>query len=167
MSKSDELKTRIQAAVERFHEKDLKEIAKLSGHRKKNQKPEKEVEKACLEWMRIKRWSVQIVESKATYNPHAGRYVSQSTKAGTVDCFGTLPDGVSCFIEFKAPGKLSTFANPKNYRQKEYCLEKINTHAFVCVTDSVERLEKVHRAWEMKRLLDKEDAKNFLLEQLP
>lgn len=152
---------RIKKAIENYINK---QDRKLNGPTRRNLKPEKEVEKACLEWMRQEGWSIQIIESKATFDPKRQRYISQSTKAGTSDCFGMTKNVEPCFIEFKAPGKLQTFALEKNGRQQQYLISKIKAGAFGCVVDSVERLKKIYLAWQSLR---GDDAKDFLLNQLP
>ena len=155
------------AALLRHHEKDLKELDKLNGKTKKrkNGKPEKLVEAECLFWMRQQRWSVQIVESKATFDPRRGVYRNQSVSAGTCDCMGTLPDGIAIYIEFKAPGKLKTFNREKNQRQIQYIKSKIEMNAFACVVDSAKLLEEIYITW---RATETPEAKRiFLTKALP
>lgn len=133
-----------------------------------NDKPEKEVEKACLVWMRERGWSVQIYESKATYSEAAGRFISQNMKAGTADCMGNMASGIGVIVEFKAPKKLSTFARPANHRQQEFMKEKIASGCFAVVTDSVARLYTIHLQWTGLRglgLID--ESKDYLLRTLP
>lgn len=135
---------------------------------KHNDKPEKEVERACLSWMREQGWDVQIFESKATYDPRRERYVSQNMKVGTADCLGHMPSGIGVVVEFKAPSKISTFSAPANHRQQEFMKQKIETGCFACVTDSVARLYTIHLKWVGLRdsgLIA--EAKEYLLEMLP
>lgn len=157
---------RVLDALERHHEKLAKQ--QQSKRKTKNRKPEKDVERYCLEWMRARDWDVQIVEAKATYNPRAGRYLrNTSVSAGTCDCIGTLPDGKFVAIEFKAPGRLSTFAHDRNVEQRDYILKKIHSGAFACVVDSASRLEKIYAAWEEALQVSPDKAKNILLGFLP
>jgi hypothetical protein len=156
-------KDRARKALENYYTKQIKK----SGPPKKNRKPEKEVAKWCMDWMRSQDWSVQIVESKNTYNPQAGRWVSSSTKAGTADCLGTLPSGTFVAIEFKSPGRLSTFNADKNVRQRDYIIEKIHTYSFACVVDSVARLKEIYDAYVSALEVSKDKAKNVLLNYLP
>lgn len=163
-----DFKKRVQDILNKVAERDLKEISKLNGTHKKrtNTKPEKITEKACVEWMRNRGWHVQIIESKATYNPK-GFWSNQSVKAGNADCQGTLPDGMACYIEFKAAGKLRTFANEKNQRQQQFMRDKIKMGAFAVVVDSVVLLEANFEVWDHKRKKDIDEAKAFLFAQLP
>ncbi len=131
---------------------------------KKNLKPEKEVEHQCVEWMRAVNWDVGIYEAKASYNPYAGRYISRSMQAGTVDCQGVMPNGIFVAVEFKAPGRLKTFNSQRNYRQKEYIVSKILSNAFAVVVDSKDRLEQIYATWKN---LDENKKKDFLMASLP
>ena len=155
------------AALLRHSEKELKEIDKLSGvtKKRKNKKPEKLVEAECLLWMRQRKFSVQIIEAKATYDPRRGVWRNQAVTAGTFDCVGDLPSGIGCYVEFKAPGKLSTFNKQKNHRQIEYAKEKIKSNCFVAVVDSVDRLKEIYEHWET--LKGTPSAQAYLLEMLP
>lgn len=151
-------------ALDRYYSK----LAKQTKRKTKNRKPEKEVERFCLEWMRQNHWDVQIYEAKATYNPRQGRYMQQSMKAGTVDCQGVLPDGTFVAVEFKAPGRLSTFAAPKNIRQKQYLTQKIEHYAFGACVDSCARLQAIFALYSKIRDEEGKDAaKQYLLSQLP
>lgn len=157
-------KERAREALENHHKK----LANKKRRFTKNRKPEKEVAKFALEWMREKNWDVQIVEAKAAYKPSAGRYIrNSSVSAGTCDCIGTLPNGVFVAIEFKAPGRLSTFASDKNHEQRDYLLAKIHSGAFACVVDSVARLENIYNEYVMALEVSRDKAKNFLLASLP
>jgi len=160
-----DFKDRARKALEAFSKKDLKEIDKLTGKKRKNQKPEKLVEAECLFWMRQQRWSCQIIESKATCVN--GVWRNQAVQAGTVDCLATLPNGMAAYIEFKAFGKLSTFNRPGNERQVQYVKSKIQMNAFACVTDSAERLKTIYETWEQKREISLDEARDYLLSMLP
>lgn len=164
MSQPKSPKDRVRDAMEKHHAK----LANKKQRFTRNRKPEKDIERFCLEWMRAKDWDVQIVEAKATYNPRAGRYLRNiSVSAGTCDCIGTLPSGVFVAIEFKAPGRLSTFASDRNVEQRTYLITKIHSGAFACVVDSVSRLEKIYAEYEEALLVSRDKAKNILLGFLP
>lgn len=154
-------------AIERFCERQLKKEQNELKPSRKNQKPEKLTEAQCLYWMRKKGWKVQIYESKATYSQIAKRWINQSMQAGVADCQGTMPDGRSIAVEFKAKGKLSTFWKPTNYRQQEFILDKINLNAFACVVDSVELLEAIYKHWQCRLVGGATSAQNCLRENLP
>ena len=168
---SQNYKDRIRAAVEKSAKKDLKEIDKLQGtgkKRKKNGKPEKMVERDCLAWMRKMDWEVQIYESKAIYNAAAGRYqANPGVKTGNADCQGIMPSGVSVAVEFKAPGKLSTFLKDTNIPQRDFIIKRIHMNGFAVVVDSVEMLMDIYRQWEILKAKGDEQAKTFLTASLP
>lgn len=131
-------------------------------------KPEKEVEKTCVAWMRSRGWSVNIFEAKANWNPEAGAWVQQGMKAGTCDCMGSTDNGVAIAIEFKAPGRLSTFNSEKRYLQRKFIVDKINANNFACVVDSVDRLENIHKRWsEILAGSGGNMARAYLISMLP
>ncbi len=145
-----------------------KQMPRPDTNRKKhNGKPEKEVERACLTWMRAQGWSVQIYEAKASYSVAAGRWLSSAMKAGTCDCQGNMTDGTTIVVEFKAPGRLKTFNADKNHRQKEYMVEKIRSNCFGCVVDSARRLAEVFDGYQKAVLVSKDQAQMYLMGELP
>lgn len=164
---SQEHKNRIKAILDKVAARDQKEIEKLNGLRpkRKNKTPEKDLEKEVLAWMRSQGWNVQVYESKATFSN--GVWRNQAMKAGNADIQGTLPGGIACYTELKSPGKLSTFNNPKNQRQIDFILAKIDMGAFACVTDSVDHLSHIYNEWKKRREIDPADAKFYLLEVMP
>ena len=161
---NENYKSRVMNAMNRFEQKQLK---KTSPKTKRNQKPEKITEKECLLWMRSKGWDVEIFEAKATYNPRTQRYTSSAMKAGTCDCIGVTNDGIPVFIEFKAKGKLSTFAKSTNYRQCAYLFGKIERGAFACVVDSAQYLEAIYIQWKQRKDVSTEASIDFLMNVLP
>lgn len=150
-------------ALDSYMQRQLKSPIKRKSH----SKPEKEVEKACLAWMRAQGWSVEIYEAKAVFNPQAQRWVSSAMKAGTVDCQGLMRDGTFVAVEFKAPGRLSTFNLEKNHRQKDYLVEKIRMNAFGVCVDSARRLAELFDGYREAVLVSKDQAQMFLLRELP
>lgn len=166
-------KERVKRAMLKHHEKDLREIKKLSNKwgRSGNKAPERDlVQKPCMEWMKDLGWDVQIYEAKATYDPRAGCYRQQSMKAGTVDCQGVSTDGYALFIEFKAPGKRATFNAPRNEKQREYLLNKINLYQFGVVIDSLELLKMFYFTWrDLVREFGQNShaPKQYLIDALP
>lgn len=149
-------------ALHNYFEKQAKEV---SRRKKRNFKPEKQVEQACVKFMTAQGWDVGIYEAKAVYNPHAGRYLRGVMRAGTVDCQGVMPDGTFVAVEFKAPGRLKTFNSPRNDRQREYLINKINHNAFGCVVDSAHLLEQIYKAWANEK--DLSNRKWLLMDFLP
>jgi hypothetical protein len=124
-----------------------KQARKVSRPKKRNFKPEKQVELECVQWMTAQGWDIGIYEAKAVYNPHAGRYLRGVMKAGTVDCQGVMPDGTFVAVEFKAPGRLKTFNSARNDRQRIYLINKINHNAFGAVVDSAKLLAEIYESW--------------------
>lgn len=161
---SNDKRDSTQRALNKFFERAAKEL-EPKAPRRKNERPEKQVEKECLIYMKGLDWDVAIYEAKATYNPKAGRYVSSAMKAGTCDCMGAMPNGIAVFIEFKAPGKLSTFN--KNQRQREFLVNKIKMNCFGCVVDSHYRLREIYTRWEAIRIGGTIASQKYLLEMLP
>lgn len=162
-----DLKKRITDAINKYSENDAKKWAPKKPREKQNAKPEKDVERSCLEYMRRLNWSVQILESKATFSPSLNRWVNQGMSAGTCDCMGSTEDGIAVAVEFKAKGRLSSFNTDKNYRQRKFIVDKINANAFACVVDSAERLQAIYERWMYIRQNSKDQAKTFLISQLP
>lgn len=155
--------SRIKKIIERFAEKDLKEIEKINRPKRKNKSPEKDlVQKPCLEWMRSLGWEVETYEAKATWN--GGAWVQQAMKAGTVDCMGNMPNGLGVAIEFKAQDRRHTLRE----LQREFLLKKINTNVFACVVDSLPYLRDIYGKWAaLKQKGDDKGARDFLLSKIP
>ncbi len=168
---ANEKKESTRRALEKFFERDAKRVEKENGvgssRKKKNEKPEKNVERACVEWMRGMNWEVEIFEAKSTFDPRRGVWRNQSMKAGVCDCLGTMPCGTPVAIEFKALGKLATFSQLKNTRQIEYLTRKIEYYAFGAVVDSVDRLIHIYNEWSERSTESKDIARMYLLEMLP
>lgn len=116
-------------------------------------------------WMNSLNWSVQIISSKAQYNPKAQRWISQAAAAGTCDCIGTMPDGTFVAVEFKSKGQIYSFNRPSNARQREYIRNKISSNAFACVVDSAKLLQSIYEAWIS--IEDVDQKKAFLFAKLP
>lgn len=157
----EDYKARVANAIAGFFERQDK---KQKGPSRKNQKPEKQTEKECLDWMREQKFDVQIVEAKSVFSRERGRFISQSVKAGTVDCIGNDPQGFGVFVEFKAPGRLSTLRDA----QRKFLIKKIHSGAFACVTDSAKRLADIYHAWcKFRREGKLDQSKLFLVQKLP
>lgn len=145
--------------LKRFYAKQMK--ADVQPRRRKNDRPEHNLTVVpCMMWLAEQKFSMNRIEAKAVFNPFAGRYLSGQTEPGVADAFGCAPDGTGCFIEFKAPGKLSTLKD----HQRDWLIQKIERGAFAVVTDSVldlehkwtifcvMRVENAHRDWLKSRL---------------
>ncbi len=126
----------------------LKHHAKLAGQlereqapRRKNEKPEFEVKKAVMGWLRANGFSCHVIESKAVFSVAAGRYMGGQTDAGVSDIFGVAPGGLAVFIELKAPGKRATLRPG----QRAFLTDKIRFGSFAVCVDSVDCLREI---WE-------------------
>lgn len=127
--------------------------------RKKNTKPEKEVERHVLEWLRVNNFDVNIVESKAVFNPKIGRYLSSMSTPGMSDVIGNDRNGKAVYIELKAKGKINTLRE----NQFEFLKRKILTNCFAVVIDDVEKLSKYYNHWIS---LSIQAGREYLLELL-
>ena len=151
MDKKDSTKK----ALERYFQRNLVPAKKRN---KRNEKPEKQVEKLILAWCKNNNWSIEVVESKAVYSANAGRYLSGQAKKGFADLVGSTDQGQAVAIELKAPGKLSTI-RPDQYL---FLMEKIKANNFAVCVDSIEKLEKL---WS--EYLKATDRKAYLVNNLP
>jgi hypothetical protein len=161
---NEDFRDRVRRATEKY-------IIKNDPNRpkRKNQSPEKDlVEKPCLKWMREQGWSVDIIESKATYSPARQRWIAQAAKAGHLDCHGVCANGYPVYIEFKAPGRRGSFRRIGNFRQREFALEKIRVGAFVAVVDSPQLLMQTYGEWlKFVQAGARQRAAGFLASSLP
>jgi hypothetical protein len=130
----------VKQAMERYFDKQAKKNDPLKKKRK-NKKPEKLVEKACMDWLKIMDFSCDVVESKAVFSPRAGIYLNSQATPGMSDIVGCTPDGRGAFIELKAKDRRNALKD----HQRRFLLEKISRGAFACCVDSPYYLEK---CWE-------------------
>ena len=152
---SANFRDRVRGALEKHHAKQIK-----TRRTKPNGKPEKNVEKLCMDWLRANGFSMNVVESKAVFNAQAGRYIRGQADQGFSDAVGCHQSGLAAFVEFKAPGRLSTLRPA----QKAFLREKIDFGAFACVVDSVERLEEIWATYQSERRgVGPAAAKTYLL----
>lgn len=150
-------------ALERFYERQLRELERVQSPRRRNAKPEQEVVRAMLAWLREQRFSCHVVEAKAVYSARAGRYVSSQTTPGFSDIVGACPNGLAAFVEVKAKGKRHTL----RAGQRAFLRDKINAGAFAVCVDSVQCLEQVWIAFEHRWRMEPQLAKALLLRHLP
>ena len=148
--------------MENHHAKLIKKT-KRETRVKPNGKPEREVVLECRKWLKNHGFSVNIVESKAVFSRSSGEYVSGQTDPGFSDCVGVHESGVGVFIEFKAPGKLSTIRPAQHH----FLTDKIKFNAFACVVDSVERLQEIFSTYRRIDFNDYQAKQKFLLSMIP
>lgn len=152
----DDYRERVKAAILKNAKRNMPSTIKKS----KNNKPEKIVEKSCLQYLRSIGASIDVVESKATYSLSAKSYRSSPIKAGFPDLVGCDQNGILLSIELKAPGRRSTLRPA----QRAFLIEKINHNAFAVCVDSVELLKNLYDKWSC---VTGDPAKKFLLDSLP
>lgn len=155
MSNDDDYKARIKAATEKF-------LVKNDPNRvhRKNNDPERKLQKEVINWLESLGFSVDNVDSKAQYSADQGRYISQNAKPGISDIIGNDPNGHAVYIELKAPGKRGTLRE----NQRDFLLRKINSNAFAIVADSKEFIWEAYSNWQNGPLLG---AKGYLIALLP
>ncbi|MCB0415993.1 MAG: hypothetical protein KDD50_16765 [Bdellovibrionales bacterium] len=110
------------------------------SRKKKNDKPEKLVEKDVLAWCEKNNISMHVIESKAVYSATAGRYLSGKAEPGFPDLVGNNKAGLSMYVELKAKDRRSNLS----IEQYEFLLSKIKEGCFAVVVDSDKRLEEYY-----------------------
>ncbi len=153
-------KHRVKAAIEKYH---LRQEKPQQSTKRKNDKPEVEVQKLCLEWMRSCGFDVNVIESKAVFNPSLGRYLNSQASPGMSDCIGNDKDGIAVYVEFKAPGRRSTLRE----NQLDFLKRKINLKCFSVVVSSHIELQEFYQKWLSLRAQDSNLAQQYLLDILP
>lgn len=150
-------------SLERYYQRQLNEQERSHRPKRKNAKPEFEVKKAVMVWLKENHFSCDAVESKAVYSARAGRYLNSQATPGFADIAGACPNGLGCFIELKAPGKRSTL----RHTQRDFLMGKINLGCFAVCVDSVSCLQLIWNEFGELRVSDTESAKNLLRCHLP
>lgn len=136
----NDYKSGVRKAMEKYHQKQMPS----TKPKRKNERPEKEVEKAVLRHLRANGYFVEVVESKAVFSQSAGRFLQGQARAGFVDVVGCNPQGQFVALELKAQGRLSSL-RPE---QREFLVNAISRGGFGCAVDSVERLEMVLQSYK-------------------
>lgn len=139
MGHGDDHRKSTLAAMNRYFTKQARKDSP-KPKRAPNKRPEKDLEKEVLVWLRDNGFSCHVIEAKATYNPKAGAYISAPVIKGMPDIVGCTPKGVACFIELKAPGRRSTLKP----HQRNFLKTKITYGCFSVCVDSVAMLEKFY-----------------------
>ena len=129
-------------AIMKYNERQT--FPKESGPKRKNEKPEKEVEKDVLDWSKKNNCFLHVVESKAVYSVSAGRYLAGQAEDGYPDLSGNNTDGHSMWVELKAKGKRSNLS----VNQYEYLCSKIDQNCFAVVVDSSDILNEFYYSWK-------------------
>jgi len=138
-------------------------MSKPTKRKPKRGKPEKDVEAACMAWMKSQGFSMDVVEA-STYDSKTGGWINQRVKSGVVDSFGNTADGLAVYVEFKAKGRLSTLRD----NQRSFLVKKIAKNCFACVVDSAERLDNLYDKWlSFRKKNAKTLCKKILMDALP
>ena len=146
-------------ALKIYSEKQIKSTKKRK--KRKGPSPEKLVEKQVMNWLNDNGFSCNVIEAKAVFNVHSGRYLRGQTDAGFPDIAGCTPQGLGCFIELKAKGKRSTLKE----HQRAFLVDKINKGAFSVCVDSVDCLRDIVN--RIKICKTKNERVELLLNHLP
>jgi hypothetical protein len=150
-------------SLKRYYKRQAAELEKAHRPKRKNNKPEFELKVQVLAWLRERGFSVDSVESKATFNRAAGRYLNSPTTVGMPDVIGTTPDGLGAFLELKSKGRRGTL----RAAQRLFLTEKINRFAFSACIDSIECLAQLWEEFNHTRKMSVHLGRNLLLRHLP
>lgn len=119
----------------------------MSQNQKKRTKkilgPEKVVEKEILAMCKEIGLDMSIVDSGLEFTKNGGQKESD-TEVGFSDLVGNDPNGIACYIELKARGKIKTLSDS----QRRFLLRKAQAGCFACVVDRPEVLFSLFLAWK-------------------
>ena len=130
----------------------------------KNNKPERIVETEIMARAWQHGFDLTIIDSKAVFSQDIGRYIRGQTSDAVTDLVGNKGP-IAVFVELKARGKLASYNNPKNFRQRAFVERKINSGCFACVADSWELLWEIWCKWEAEE--DIISQRRILMDALP
>lgn len=121
---------------------------------------EKAVEAEILAWCLSKGWSVDVIDSKAIrINGRMRR--NPGVIVGTSDVVGNCDIGLSVYVELKKRRGLCRL------EQYNFLKRKIEANAFGIVTDCAAHLEETYQLWLSLRDTSLNEARKYLLSQLP
>jgi hypothetical protein len=152
MDDASEFRKRVEAAVLRHHKKQLPK-----ERRGPNDNPEARVVLALKKHLHSLGFSMDVVDS-STYNKQAGYNTHNVTTPGFSDLVGCSNQGLSVYIEVKAPGK----RNNVSHAQREFLTAKIKSNCFAIVCDSCAYFDRV---WAQFQFVV--DRQALLLVELP
>lgn len=130
---------------------------------KRNSKPEEVFKREMLSYLARNGFDIDVVESKAVFSQRLRRYLHSQATPGMSDLVGNDMNGHACFIELKAPKKLKTLRE----NQKLFLKKKVESNAFACVVDSLERFVMIYNDWRDYKARSDYEARQFLLNMLP
>lgn len=105
---------------------------------RKNKKPERDLQKKIFSWCREAGMHVYITDRG--YWGRIGMLYSCPFAQGHSDISGNDKDGLSVYIEVKAPGRIKTLKSD----QREFLKERIKEKCFATVTDDLEKLKSLY-----------------------
>jgi VRR-NUC domain len=127
-------------------------------------KPEKAVEIEVRQWALQNNIWLEVFDSKATFSEKAKSYrKSQGLRKGTPDLIGADSNGLSLYIELKAPGKQDVC----RIEQRQYLDRAIRSNCFAVVVSSACDLSMRYETWLHLRKESLTKAQNYLSELLP
>jgi len=153
----NDYKKRITDAINKFETKHS--LVKENVPRRKNETPEKTVEKDVLVWLRKIGCFVNVYDSALQPDAYSGP-VRVAARSGTPDLLGCTNEGMFVAIELKAPGRRSTLKE----HQREFLIRVIRNNGFACCTDSQSHLKELYNNWAR---LDIDARIKLLLIDLP
>lgn len=127
-------------------------------------KPEEIVEKEIMGLAPLYGFDLTVVDSANVFSNVTRKYTRRMTSEVCSDIMGNNGP-YACFIELKAKGKLSQFNVKDNFKQKSFIVRKIETGAFACVVDSIERLLVIWSEW--KKAKSEQEKIQVLISFLP
>lgn len=152
-------KNRIKLAVEKYLKKNDPAFQKP---KRKNNAPERQLQKEIIKWLNSIGCSVNSIESKAQFSEVTQQYTSQTNIDGLSDIIGNDMHGRAIYIEMKAPGRRNTLRD----NQRKFLIGKIRTNCFAIVADSKEYIEKAYGRYS-DIIRNGESTVPFLLNELP
>lgn len=158
-------KDRVFKALQKNHARLYKEQKRETKSRRKNQKPEKELEVEVLSWLSLHGFDAHVVEAKAVFHAKTQQYLKGQAEAGFPDICGCSSFGDSVWIELKAPGRLGTFRE----NQRSFITSKIEKNCFAVCIDSVEKLQQYWDQWRSMKdcQSDPKKMRDYLFSVMP
>lgn len=135
-----DFKKRIENSINKYNEKHIK---KDTLSKRKNSKPEKELEKQIMPYLKQAGIFCWVVDSSAVYSKSAGRYLYSQSDVGTPDLLGVNSQGQFVAVELKAPGRRSSLKE----HQRQFLIRIIEHHGFAMCCDSVQSFLDLYASW--------------------
>lgn len=149
---------RIENAIKGYHRR--QDQGSSRQPRRKNKTPEKDVEKAVLEWARDNNIFLHVIEA-SSWDPRLGRKGSAKAQTGFPDLVGNSSDGLSLYVELKAKDRRSTLSEV----QRLFLTRKIEQGCFAVCVDSPLKLDQYLR--KFLSLANTDLRRSYLIDCLP